>query len=71
MNVANCLREIAPETLSNTLADVHLGTSSQIADRRAELEVEAIGNTVAELKAKKPLDTLSDRQAEMQVQTTH
>ena len=68
MNVANCLREIALETLSNTLADVHLGTSPQIADRRAELEVEAIGDTVAELK---PLDTLSDRQAEMKVETTH
>ena len=40
-------------------------------DRRAEVEVETIGNTVAELEAKKPLDTLSDRQAEMQVETTH
>ena len=68
MIVANCLREIALDTLSNTLADVHLGKSPQMADRRAELEVEAIGDTVAELK---PLDTLSDRQAEMKVETTH
>ena len=38
------------------------------ADRRAEVEVETLGNTVTELKAKKPLHTLGDRQA---VKTTH
>ena len=45
-----------------TLAQV-----DRAADRRAELEVKTLGDTVAELKAKKPLDRLSDRQAEMKV----
>ena len=38
------------------------------ADRRAEVEVKTLGNTVAEVKAKKPLHTLDDRQA---VKMTH
>ena len=38
------------------------------ADRRTEVEVETLGDTVADLKAKKPLDTLGDRQ---EVKTTH
>ena len=38
------------------------------ADRQAEVEVETLGDTVADLKAKKPLDTLGDRQ---EVKTTH
>ena len=38
------------------------------ADRRTEVEVETLGDTVTDLKAKKPLDTLGDRQA---VKTTH
>ena len=38
------------------------------ADRRGEVEVETLGDTVTELKAKKPLHTLGHRQA---VKTTH
>ena len=61
---ANWLREIAFETLSNTLADAQsLAKVDRPADRQAEVEVETLGDTVAELKAKKPLDTLGDRQA--------
>ena len=40
-------------------------------NRQAEVEVETLSDTVTELKAKKLLDTLGDRLAEMQVNKTH
>ena len=41
------------------------------ASRRAQVEVETLSNTVAELEAKKLRDTLRDTLAKMQLETTH
>ena len=39
--------------------------------RLPEVEVETLSDTVAELEAKKLRDTLGDRLAKMQLETTH
>ena len=39
--------------------------------KQEEVEVETLSEKVADLKVKKLLDTLGDRLAEMQVDTTH
>ena len=59
----------AVNTLAQMLTDSQsLAKVDKPADRRTEVEVETLGDTVADLKAKKPLDTLGDRQ---EVKTTH
>ena len=40
-------------------------------ERQEEMEVETLIDTAADLKVKKLLDTLGDRLAEMEVDTTH
>ena len=51
----------AVNTLAQMLTDSQsLAKVDKPADRRTEVEVETLGDTVADLKAKKPLDTLGE-----------
>jgi len=50
------------------VAEAQVGT---LAEKRAEVQVETLSDTVAVLEAKKLLDTLRERRAEIQVETTH
>ena len=52
--LTSCLREIAFETLNNTVAEVQiLAQVDTKADRRAEAEVETLSETETELEANK------------------
>ena len=56
---------------SRHLAKKKARRGRDVAEKRAEVQVETLSDTVAVLEAKKLLDTLRERRAEIQVETTH